>query len=56
MATTANDKQLIIWDAKNKKMVRKTIVVTAITDIAWHPTENQLIFVSQTVLFYLHYA
>ncbi|CAO3670382.1 unnamed protein product [Rhizopus microsporus] len=48
MATTANDKQLIIWDIKNRKMVRKTIVVTAITDIAWHPTENQLIFANES--------
>ncbi|CAO3696706.1 unnamed protein product [Rhizopus stolonifer] len=48
MATTSNDKLLIIWDVKNKKIVRKAIVLTAITEIAWHPQENQLVFANES--------
>lgn len=47
MATTSKDKLLIIWDVKKKKMVRKAIVVASITEIAWHPEENQLVFVNE---------
>ncbi|KAI9249000.1 WD40-repeat-containing domain protein [Sporodiniella umbellata] len=48
MATTSEDKLLIIWDVQNKKIVRKAIVVTLITEIAWSPVENQLVFANET--------
>ncbi|KAG0795344.1 hypothetical protein G6F22_005140 [Rhizopus arrhizus] len=47
MATTSKDKLLIVWDVKKKKIVRKAIVVASITEIAWHPEENQLVFANE---------
>ncbi|GAN07973.1 chromosome segregation protein [Mucor ambiguus] len=42
IASSAEDSTLVIWDTKTKTHVRIEITSTAITGIAWHPTDNEL--------------
>ncbi|KAL9557358.1 hypothetical protein MBANPS3_001432 [Mucor bainieri] len=42
IASAAEDSTLVIWDTKTKTHVRIEITSTAITGIAWHPTDNEL--------------
>ncbi|EPB83122.1 hypothetical protein HMPREF1544_10107 [Mucor circinelloides 1006PhL] len=42
IASSAEDSTLVIWDTKTKGQVRIEITSTAITGIAWHPTDNEI--------------
>lgn len=40
------DNQLIIWDVEKKSAVRKYTSPVELSDVCWHPRENELAFVS----------
>lgn len=42
IASAATDSTLVIWNTRTKAHVRIEITSTAITGIAWHPTDNEI--------------
>ncbi|KAK4508951.1 GS catalytic domain-containing protein [Mucor velutinosus] len=42
IVSSAEDNTLVIWNTKTKTPVRVEITPTAITGIAWHPTDNEI--------------
>ncbi|OAD02706.1 hypothetical protein MUCCIDRAFT_143564, partial [Mucor lusitanicus CBS 277.49] len=42
IASSAEDSTLVIWNTRTKTHVRIEITSTAITGIAWHPTDNEI--------------
>lgn len=42
LASSGQDKLLVIWDTKSKKKVRSEFTAADVTGLAWHPFDNQL--------------
>eukprot|EP00803_Ostreobium_quekettii_P000122 evm.model.scf_11.1 EVM.evm.TU.scf_11.1 scf_11:136-8515(+) len=47
VATAGEDKLLAIWDASKMTCIFQKQVPDAVTDLAWHPTENELSCVTE---------